>query len=254
MGKFDQQKIILSATVVNAELQQPLKRSQGEIPASQGLLVSALTRRKPLKDVEKYGPNIVRAQRRVACYTLLVDAIAKIKNGAAMICEAAVRDKNPPADFLGAFQALCCAAEILHHESLVRFRREIACGLYGKATIDRIAKLDQLDEEVRKVLLDVQPSQDDVLQVLTAFCSAHPDLQPQLESTLGITIHTTTEVPTEPSVAPGRATASVSRPAAQQTPIASYQTNNSLVIPLALPPFPRERWQSLEQQVHDAAA
>jgi hypothetical protein len=258
MGKFDQQRILISARIVEAELKQPLQKNQKEIPALQGLLARALTTRKPRKDVEQYGPKIVRAQRCVACYTVLVDAITQIRNSASILCDAAVRDKTPPPEFCGAFQALCCAAECLNHQSLVQFRREIACGLYGKAAIDRIAKRDELDEEFRKGLVDEQPSADDVLQVLTTFCQAHPDLQPQLESVLGITTQGALEIPTGPPViAPAPVTAPPGRPVGppvQQAPRTSYVKNDSLVVPLPLPVFPRERWQALLQQVREAAA
>jgi hypothetical protein len=266
MGKFDEQRILVLARVVEAELKQPLQKNQKDIPAFEGLLARALATRKPRKDVEPFGARIVRAQHRVAFYTALFDAITQIKNSASILCDAAVRDKTPPPDVAGAFQVLCCAAECLPHPSLAQFRREIACGLYHKVTIDRIAKRDQLDEEVRKGLLDEQPSEDEVLQVLTTFCEAHVDLQPQLESVLGITIQRVPEIPTGPPVIPSGqpvvpgappATAPVfqpGRPVAPPAQQAPYRKNDSLIVPLALPPFPRERWQALLQQVHEAAA
>jgi hypothetical protein len=265
MGKYNYRHIEEQGRVIEAELKQPLRKDQDDIPAHERLLRVALQRRAPKKDIEPFGQKIVLAQRRVACFQKLVDAIVAIRNQAAMLCEAAVKNKTPPSDVFAGFQALFCAADTLGSRSLRDFRIKVGYGLYGKTTVDRIAKRDELEEDVRKVIASEPISKDEIHAAFVAFCQKYPDLQPQLEATLGVSFAPPEEVLEVPTNFPGVPPGQPAFPAPQQgfpppqqgfpptQPSPPGQVIQSLLVPISFAPFPREQWAALAEQVYRAA-
>jgi hypothetical protein len=240
--------------VLSSALRAQLKRNEGDAEAARKLLPSAIGAKDRAKTTS-YVNKMIACSRRAAALAELLKDLNRLKDGAAAICANAAadrgREKTVSPEYAPSFRRLCCAADGLRLPELVDFKSKIIIALYGRAPTDSLSRRADLEPTTAQALFDEAPTEAEVRQAYVDYAAAHPDSAAALEIICGFPLAPMGAPAGPPPFAPpGRATQGQMAPPPLGVGAAGCQSyRTDVYLPLDLPPFARESWGALLDQV-----
>jgi hypothetical protein len=250
MGKIDPNQLVIKVRAVTAEVQQIVKRSRTELDGSRRLLATAVGQRDRAK-VQQHIAKAVTSARRLAFFTALVEDLTRLRDNAPSLASQAAadraREKAVPTDFVPSLARICCAADFLHMQGLCDIKAKFIAAMYGRPPTDALSQRASLEPADAQALYEERPTEEEIHEAFVKFATENPALAEALEPLCGFPVRQEAGLLCAPPL-------SRAPPAARATwaPGARAPPPANVYLPLDLPPFSRDSWAPLVEQVRRA--